>query len=751
MAEEFDLVKEIPTGLLRWYPFRRGASVLYIDDGSDVMADMLRSKGLVVTGCQLGELENVSKISEKYEYIVCIAHLETVALPVKLLALLKRLLSSYGIMLLGMNNRLGMRYFCGDRDPYTLRNFDSIENYRLVKDSDLPGRMYSQAELQQMIKQVGLCGKFYAVLPDLRDPNFIFAEGYRPNEDIINRLFPSYNYPGSVFLQEECLCQTLIDNNLFYPLANTYLIECVNNDSDSPPNFSDVQFATLTLSRGKKNAMITAVHNEDTVTKTAVWPEGNLRLEKLQQHTQILKARGIRVIEGTLNDNIYTMPYVQAPTGQVYMQDLLRRNKNDFLAAMDKFRELIFRSSGVYLGRYNMAGREVSTLLMKNAFIDMVPLNSFFLDGDFVFYDQEFIINDYPFDAVVFRMVASFYAYHDELEKLLPSTVVYARYGILEQRNLLFSLEAEFLQNLRENDSRVMQEFYNPIRRNLPQVRENRERINWTEKEYQRHFVQVFDKLDSRKVIVFGAGNYARIFVERYGRQYPIYAVIDNRANDESCDICGIKVQSPVILRELLPGEYKIIVCVKNYMPITQQLDDMGATEYGIFNPERKYTMPHVWRPKPSESIPADSEQKKFHIGYVAGVFDLFHIGHLNVLRRAKEQCDYLIVGVVSDRQVREGKKVEPFIPFTERIELIKSCRYVDEVYEIPFEHPDTDYAWEKYRFDVQFSGSDYEYDPIWLAKKKFLEDRGATMVFFPYTQSTSSSKLKKLIERRMI
>ena len=142
---------------------------------------------------------------------------------------------------------------------------------------------------------------------------------------------------------------------------------------------------------------------------------------------------------------------------------------------------------------------------------------------------------------------------------------------------------------------------------------------------------------------------------------------------------------------------------------------------------------------------------KPYRVGYVAGVFDLFHIGHLNIIRRAKEHCDYLIVGVVSDRQVREGKKVEPFVPFEERLDMVRSCRYVDEAHEIPFEHPDTDMAWKLYRFDVQFSGSDYEHDPVWLAKKKWLEERGSTLVFFPYTQSTSSTHLKKLIEERLI
>ncbi|MBR3624546.1 MAG: adenylyltransferase/cytidyltransferase family protein [Selenomonadaceae bacterium] len=142
---------------------------------------------------------------------------------------------------------------------------------------------------------------------------------------------------------------------------------------------------------------------------------------------------------------------------------------------------------------------------------------------------------------------------------------------------------------------------------------------------------------------------------------------------------------------------------------------------------------------------------KPYRIGYVAGVFDLGHIGHLNLLRRAKEHCDYLIVGVVSDRQVRENKKVEPFIPFNERLDMVRSCKFVDEAHEIPFETPDTDMAWKLYRFDAQFSGSDYEKDPAWLAKQKWLRERGADMVFFPYTETTSSTRLKKLIEERLI
>ncbi|MFG6338423.1 MAG: adenylyltransferase/cytidyltransferase family protein [Lachnospiraceae bacterium] len=146
----------------------------------------------------------------------------------------------------------------------------------------------------------------------------------------------------------------------------------------------------------------------------------------------------------------------------------------------------------------------------------------------------------------------------------------------------------------------------------------------------------------------------------------------------------------------------------------------------------------------------AQTERKRYHTGYISGVFDLFHVGHLNMFKRAKEQCEYLIVGVVSDEGVRKYKEVEPFVPYEERAEMVRSCRYVDEVVKIPLEFRGVREAYQMYHFDCQFSGSDYKNNPDWLADKEFLEKHGSDMVFFPYTESTSSSKLKQLIEKRL-
>ena len=133
----------------------------------------------------------------------------------------------------------------------------------------------------------------------------------------------------------------------------------------------------------------------------------------------------------------------------------------------------------------------------------------------------------------------------------------------------------------------------------------------------------------------------------------------------------------------------------------------------------------------------------------MAGVFDLFHIGHLNLLRRAKAECDHLIVGVVTDEQVIEDKKTKPCIPFAERMAIVQACRYVDEAVAIPADDPGTEAAYYKYRFDAQFSGSDYADNPYWISKKIFLEQHGSELVFFPYTENVSSTEIKERIEER--
>ena len=131
-------------------------------------------------------------------------------------------------------------------------------------------------------------------------------------------------------------------------------------------------------------------------------------------------------------------------------------------------------------------------------------------------------------------------------------------------------------------------------------------------------------------------------------------------------------------------------------------------------------------------------------IGYLSGTFDLFHIGHLNLLRRAKKQCDYLIVGVHSSGKWK-GK--ETFIPLEERKAIVGACKYVDKVVDSCPEDSD---AWDLWHYNKLFVGSDYKGTERFNRYEEYFKDKGVEIVYFPYTKSTSSTQLRQVISQEI-
>lgn len=132
---------------------------------------------------------------------------------------------------------------------------------------------------------------------------------------------------------------------------------------------------------------------------------------------------------------------------------------------------------------------------------------------------------------------------------------------------------------------------------------------------------------------------------------------------------------------------------------------------------------------------------KKYKIGYTSGVFDMFHIGHLNLLRRAKEQCDYLVVGVTTD-ELAQYKNKTPIIPYNERAQIVESIKYVDKV--VPQENMDKLEACKKLNAEVIFVGDDWKGTEKWNQIEKDLATIGASVVYFSYTTGTSSTILRE-------
>lgn len=129
-------------------------------------------------------------------------------------------------------------------------------------------------------------------------------------------------------------------------------------------------------------------------------------------------------------------------------------------------------------------------------------------------------------------------------------------------------------------------------------------------------------------------------------------------------------------------------------------------------------------------------------IGYTTGVFDMFHIGHLNILQRAKAQCDYLIVGVSTDELVFQEKHKKPIIPFADRCAIVEAIKYVDQI--VPQHDKNKFAAWQRLHFNKMFVGSDWQGTPQWKGYEQQFSDTDVKIVYLSHTDGISSTILRE-------
>lgn len=802
--------RELPKAIIKWYGIGRDdrtACVLCGRGNSGLIAEALEEEGVCVSRLPLEELDGTSgdfeaaglhvggtagasvgsgRYGEGYDVIVAADVIEYAYDPGKVLKRIRGLLRPEGKLLLAAGNRLGIRYFCGDQDAFSGKVYDGIENYTHLlpwEREEMGGRLYAKAELLGFLEEAGFARhRTYSVFPGIANAQLLLAEDYVPNESLDIRVFPEYNNPETVFLFEEELYPSLLANGLLHGMANGFFVECPLGGSLTPVNQ-----VTLSGERGAENAMATVLRGDGVVEKRALYRAGRAKLGRLFDNNGYLAAHGVRMIPCRPEGEAIVMPYVAGVPANDYFRALLKGDKEEFLRRLDRFWDIILHSSEhMDAGEVNWeqfepgwekrkkddpnrdkwrriafgsrAEREELGVILKRGYLDLVSLNCFYHNHDFVFYDQELFFENVPAKAILLRTIEFIYKFNDQLDMILPRRELFERYGLLRHMDLFYKFISLFLDTLRDDDR--LSDYFREGRRELDKVLENRRRMNYSEEEYPMIFKDIFHHAKGRRLYLFGSGRYAKRFRERYGGTYPVSGYLDNDESRWGSEVDGLPVLAPAALKQMNPAEYKVIICIRNYLPVVKQLHKAGVPNFSVYDPNAAYRdmAPSAQgqsgglsagdgdnAPSPAGKPGNASAQarKKYNVGYVAGVFDLFHIGHLNLFRRAKEQCNYLIVGVVTDEGVVRHKKSNPAIPFEERIEIVRACRYVDEAVEIPLDKGDTDEAYRRYRFDVQFSGSDYAGDPKWMAKRDFLQRHGADLVFFPYTEGISSTQLK--------
>lgn len=772
-----ELVKQMPEALIRWYDFKEGGSILFILDGIEECNCLINA----LPQCDTISIKSFDSecINKKYDYIVAAGVIEKCKDIRRILNKLLKHLSDTGVLLLIAYNRMAIKNFCGNKDPYTNRLFDGILDYNGMSNAIIEnagGRCYSKSELVQAVHDAGFANVAVSgIYPDILRPQMLIGEGYTPNEKLEHRIFPQYNHPETVFLQEERIYDALANENALVSFANGFFIECTVNG-----NIMGIKQVTLSSDRGRDTSLATILL-KDKVVKRALFEEGNKRVNIMREHYEYLLNHNVPLVpiqnisSSVESDNyLLEMPYIKAETAVISFRRMIKENPSGYISALEKLYDIILSSSEHVsydeidwshfkpgwqkrkaddpaiekwkaLANGTKEDKEKIGVILERGYIELFAINCFYKDDNYLFFDQEEYIVNCPAKAILLRSIDITYQNHYELELVLPKKTVMEHFGLDELQEEWRHFAWSFLEPLRKE--RELDDYHQKVRVDYRVLNENRARMNYSAEQYRRYFNDIFSNLGNKKVYLFGSGRFTERFLKEYGSKLKIAGIIDNNEKRWGDYLnSSIPIYSPSVLNEE-KSSYKVYICIKDYESVLNQLIGMGVKNISIFDPSLQYDFPDA-TPSLSSCSSEEEQNKPYDVGYVAGAFDMFHVGHLNILRRAKEQCNYLIVGVITDEQIRRNKGTNPVIGFEDRKAIVGACKYVDKVVEIPASDPSTENAWRTYHFDAQFSGSDYENDPHWLSKKTFLRQHGSDLVFFPYTESVSTTKLKEELGR---
>lgn len=461
--------------LLNWYPFRPGSSLLELGGEFGALTGLFCARCAQVTVVEPSafraralahrhaQWDNLTLCVEdpahftcdkRFDYIVLVGTLETLfggeqqPAPYRdYLRRLGRMLAPGGVLLIAGDNRLGLRHFCGAPDDHAPQAFAGVNRY----PGGSSGYAFTHKELEDLVTQAGYghC-RFYYPEPDYKLPQVLYSQDCLPTGNIGDRVLPYFVDRSQLVAVESRLYRDVAENGAFGFLADSFLVECSADDA-----LCDVVCAVISTDRGPACATATRIHADHHVSKTPLAPQGEANLRGAWEHIRDIAAHGIGVVPHRWAGDHIEMPYVEAPALMQHLEQTLRQDPQAFVQLMDRLYDCILRSSEPVAAEENRlplpAGLDCGPVL-RRAYLDMIPLNCFWLDGDFAFYDQEFMQPCYPAKYVLFRALLYFYNNTPCAQDLLPLAQLQQRYGLTELWEPFLAEEERFVSGNRNWD-----------------------------------------------------------------------------------------------------------------------------------------------------------------------------------------------------------------------------------------------------------------------------------------------------------
>lgn len=505
----FFQLSELRTGLISWYDFGEDASVLEIGAGfgaltgrlcrmcghvtaterSAFRAQMLakrleRFENLDVYAGDIGELE----LEGKFDYIILTGLLERIgggsqdrAVYSQYLRKLRHFLEDDGRILIAVENRFGLRYFCGAVEPHTNRAFDGINGYK----QGGRGRSFSRQELTEILWQAGLEKyKFYYPLPDYKLPQLIYTDSFLPEQNLKERLIPYYSRNDTLVARESDLYDEVVRNGVFPFFANSFLVECSLDGT-----FCDVEYAAVSTDRGPERSFATTIHENGIVCKRPLYPQGNESAGKLYENIMDLQAHGIPVVphrwkDGDKECRTLQLPYIKHPTLSNYIKKILPESPEEFEGLVEKIYQYILQSSEEVPAEENALAKYWEKELglhwgpiLRRAYMELIPLNCFY-DAEqkgFLYFDQEFVRDNYPAKYVLFRAIHYIYCFTPGAESYYPRKKLLEKYGMADTWEIYLKEENRFLDEVRNH--RRYSQFYKWAKVDDKRISDNARRL----------------------------------------------------------------------------------------------------------------------------------------------------------------------------------------------------------------------------------------------------------------------------------
>lgn len=426
--------------LINWYPFSENASVLEIGAGMGALTGILCQKCNSVTAfehspkraeiirCRYPEYSNLNVIcgdvlayefKQKYDYITLIGVLEYMGINSssddpysEILIKINQLLKPNGVLLLAIENRFGLKYWCGAAEDHTGVPFDGISGYQknsyTTRYNKSGVKTFSRDILKEYLEKCGFRqNKWFYPLPDYKFPTMVFSDEYLPGNTAVGGIKFSYPQESCLIADERKLYPEIFQNQVFPFFANSFLVEAHKGQLPE----SEIIYASLKRDYKSEYRLATLITNQKKVIKKSLTAASQAHLELFKYNANVLQQHNVPIIPFECEDKQIIQAWQDAPRVDLVVKEALyNRDVEKVNLLINELKKQLRMPSSTYMSKscacsplnYTFSFKDEKEILI-DGYIDMTFVNSFYIAERITFFDQEWRFQNVPLDFIVYR------------------------------------------------------------------------------------------------------------------------------------------------------------------------------------------------------------------------------------------------------------------------------------------------------------------------------------------------------------